>query len=59
LLHDSTAPQAMCKPYDFDSNLAIILEELMQTYELQRVDFVKMDIKGAEFAIFRDSLLAR
>jgi Methyltransferase FkbM domain len=49
----------MCKPYDFDSNLAIILEELMQTYELQRVDFVKMDIKGAEFAIFRDSLLAR
>jgi FkbM family methyltransferase len=56
LRHDSAALQAMCKPYDFDSSLAITIEELMQTYEFQRVDFVKMDIEGAEFDIFRDSV---
>lgn len=56
LRHDSAALHAMCDPYDFDSNLAITVEELMDTYELRHVDFLKMDIEGAEFAIFRDSV---
>ena len=54
--HDSTALHAMCDPFDFDSNLAITIEELMEIYGIQRVDFLKMDIEGAEFAIFRDSV---
>jgi len=56
LRHDSAALRAMCDPYDFDSNLAITVEELMKTYGLQHIDFLKMDIEGAEFAIFRDSV---
>jgi FkbM family methyltransferase len=54
--HDSFALHAMCEPYGFDPSLAITIEELMQTYSLQHVDFVKMDIEGAEFDIFRDSV---
>ena len=54
--HDSAALRAICDPYDFDSNLAITVEELMKTYGLQHVDFLKMDIEGAEFDIFRDSV---
>jgi FkbM family methyltransferase len=53
--HDSAALHAMCDPYNFDSNLAITVEELMKTYGMEHVDFLKMDIEGAEFAIFRDS----
>jgi FkbM family methyltransferase len=54
--HDSAALHAMCDPYDFDTNLAITVDELMKTYGVQHVDFLKMDIEGAEFAIFRDSV---
>jgi FkbM family methyltransferase len=54
--HDSAALHAMCDPYDFDTNLAITVEELMKTYGLHHVDFLKMDIEGAEFSIFRDSV---
>jgi hypothetical protein len=46
----------MCDPYNFDASLAITVEELMKTYGIQHVDFLKMDIEGAEFAIFRDSV---
>lgn len=56
LRHDSAALHAMCDPYDFDSNLAITVDELMKTYGIHHVDFLKMDIEGAEFAIFRDSV---
>jgi len=56
LRHDSAALHAMCDPYHFDANLAITVEELMKTYDIQHVDFLKMDIEGAEFAIFRDSV---
>jgi len=56
LRHDSAALHAMCDPYRFDANLAITVEELMRTYGIKHVDFLKMDIEGAEFAIFRDSM---
>jgi FkbM family methyltransferase len=54
--HDSAALHATCDPYQFDTSLAITVEELMQTYGLQHIDFLKMDIEGAEFNIFRDSV---
>jgi FkbM family methyltransferase len=56
LRHDSGALHAMCDPYPFDTSLAITVEELMKTYGIEHVDFLKMDIEGAEFAIFRDSV---
>jgi len=56
LRHDPEALSVMCDPYDFDSNLAITVEEAMKTYELHHIDFLKMDIEGAEFDIFRDSV---
>jgi FkbM family methyltransferase len=54
--HDSAALHAMCDPYGFDTNLVITVQELTDTYGLKHIDFLKMDIEGAEFAIFRDSL---
>jgi len=54
--HDSAALHAMCDLYGFDSNLAITIEELMKIYDVRHVDFLKMDIEGAEFTIFRDSV---
>jgi FkbM family methyltransferase len=56
LRHDSAALHAMCDAYGFDTSLAITVEELMKTYHIQHVDFLKMDIEGAEFDIFRDSV---
>lgn len=53
---DPAVLQAMCAPNGFDSTLAITVEELMNTYDLSHIDFLKMDIEGAEFGIFRDSL---
>jgi hypothetical protein len=55
LRHDLVALRAACAPFGFDSSLAITVEELMKTYGVQHIDFLKMDIEGAEFAIFRDS----
>jgi FkbM family methyltransferase len=54
--HDSAALHAMCDPFEFDTNLAITVEELMSLYGIKHVDFLKMDIEGAEFGIFRDSV---
>jgi hypothetical protein len=45
----------MCDLYSFDVNHAITVSELMQIYPLDHIDFLKMDIEGAEFSIFRDS----
>jgi FkbM family methyltransferase len=56
LRHDTAALHALCDPYNFDVKLAITIEELMSLYGFQHVDFVKMDIEGAEFDIFRDSV---
>jgi FkbM family methyltransferase len=56
LRHDPAALDAMCVPYGFDANLAITVEELIQLYGLKHIDFLKMDIEGAEFDIFRDSV---
>jgi FkbM family methyltransferase len=53
--HDPAALHAMCDKYGFDINLAISVSELMGLYGLHHIDFLKMDIEGAEFAIFRDS----
>jgi FkbM family methyltransferase len=55
LRHNSAALHAMCAPYGFDAGLAITVEELMNIYGLQHIDFLKMDVEGAEFGIFRDS----
>jgi FkbM family methyltransferase len=54
--HDSAALHAMCDLYDFDVNLAITIQELRDIYDLKTIDFLKMDIEGAEFNIFRDSV---
>ena len=56
LRHDSAALHAMCDPYDFDPKQAITVSELMATYGIEHVNFLKMDIEGAEFSIFRDSV---
>jgi FkbM family methyltransferase len=55
LRHDPAALHAMCDPFGFDISLAITVDELMKTYGLHHIDFLKMDIEGAEFDIFRDS----
>jgi FkbM family methyltransferase len=55
LRQNSAALHALYDQYGFDCNLAITVEELMNTYALQHVDFLKMDVEGAEFNIFRDS----
>ncbi|MGH9596218.1 MAG: FkbM family methyltransferase [Edaphobacter sp.] len=55
LRHDPAALHAMCDPFGFDISLAITVDELMKTYGLHHIDFLKMDIEGAEFGIFRDS----
>ena len=52
---DAVALHEMCDPYGFDVELAITVGELMDRYGLQHVDFLKMDIEGAEFAIFGDA----
>jgi len=54
---DPAALHIMCDPYGFDANQAITVKEVMETYGLRHIDFLKMDIEGAEFAIFRDSAL--
>ena len=46
---------AMCDPYNLDVTTAATVEEVMDRFDLQHVNFLKMDIEGAEFAIFRDS----
>jgi FkbM family methyltransferase len=53
--HDATALRAMCDRFGFDINLAISVSELMEKHDLQHIDFLKMDIEGAEFGIFRDT----
>jgi FkbM family methyltransferase len=53
--HDPAALSAMCDPYNLDASTATTVEEVMDKFDLQRVDFLKMDIEGAEFAIFGDS----
>ncbi|MEO6805463.1 MAG: FkbM family methyltransferase [Edaphobacter sp.] len=53
--HDPAALHAMCDPFGFDTSLAITVDELMKSYGLHHIDFLKMDIEGAEFDIFRDS----
>jgi SAM-dependent methyltransferase len=53
--HNQAALHAMCDPYDFDVRLAATVEEVMDAHDLRRINFLKMDIEGAEFDIFRDS----
>jgi FkbM family methyltransferase len=55
LRHDPTALHAMCDMYGFDTNLAISMSELMDLYGLDHIDFLKMDIEGAEFGMFHDT----
>lgn len=52
--HDATALHEMCDKYGFDVNLAVSVGELMERHGLKHIDFLKMDIEGAEFAIFHD-----
>jgi FkbM family methyltransferase len=54
--HSAEALAAICAHYRFDISLAISIEELLQRYSLQHIDFLKLDIEGAEFGIFRDDL---
>lgn len=53
--HDAAALHEMCDKYGFDVNLAVSVSELIERHGLEHVDFLKMDIEGAEFAIFRDA----
>lgn len=54
--HDAEQLRALCEPYGFDPSLAATVEEVMDAHHLDRIDFLKMDIEGAEFLIFRDSI---
>ncbi len=54
LRHDYATLHALCEPYGFDASQALTVDELAETYHLEHIDFLKMDIEGAEFAIFRD-----
>ena len=54
--HDPAALHAMCDPYALDVDTAVTIEEIMDEFAMAKVDFLKMDIEGAEFAIFHDSL---
>lgn len=53
--HDAEQLRSLCEPYGFDPSLAATVEEVMDDHHLDRIDFLKMDIEGAEFGIFRDS----
>jgi FkbM family methyltransferase len=53
--NDPAALSAMCDPYKLDAATATTVLEVMDRCDLEHVDFLKMDIEGAEFAIFRDS----
>jgi FkbM family methyltransferase len=55
LRHNPQLLHEMCDPHGLDIHLAITIEEVMDRFDMQKVDFVKMDIEGAEYAIFRDS----
>jgi len=55
LRHNPELLHAMCDPHGLDINLAVTVEEVMDRFDMQKVDFLKMDIEGAEYAIFRDS----
>jgi len=55
LRHNPELLHEMCDPHGLDINLAVTVEEMMDRCDLQKVDFLKMDIEGAEYAIFRDS----
>lgn len=54
--HDAERLRALCEPYNFDPSLAATVEEVMDAHHLDRIDFLKMDVEGAEFLIFRDSI---
>ena len=54
--HDAAQLRALCEPYGFDPSLAATVEEVIDAHHLERIDFLKMDIEGAEFLIFRDSI---
>ena len=56
MIEDPAALHALCARFDFDPSLATTVEDLMDAHALQHVDFVKMDIEGAEFPILRDSV---
>jgi FkbM family methyltransferase len=53
--HDAEQLRDLCEPYGFDPSLAATVGEVMDAHRLDRIDFLKMDIEGAEFRIFRDS----
>ena len=55
LRHNPKLLHEMCDPHGLDINLAVTVKEIMDRCDLQKVDFLKMDIEGAEYAIFRDS----
>lgn len=55
LRKDAAALSALCERFHFDANLVISVGELMEKYDLQHIDFLKMDIEGAEFEMFRDA----
>jgi hypothetical protein len=54
--HDPALLKAMCDPWELDATTATTIGEVMDKYGLEHVNFLKMDIEGAEFAIFADSL---
>jgi SAM-dependent methyltransferase len=47
--------EAVCVPYGFDPARAATMREVLDAHQLDHVDFMKVDIEGAEFDIFRDS----
>jgi FkbM family methyltransferase len=46
---------ALCDAFAFDVDTAATIEQIMDRNHLERVDLLKMDIEGAEFAIFEQA----
>ena len=52
ILNDHHKLQEICTKYNVDPSLATTVDQIMSQHDMDRVDFLKMDIEGAEFAIF-------
>jgi FkbM family methyltransferase len=44
----------LCDPYGFDPATVATIPEILQANQIDHVDFMKMDIEGAEFGIFAE-----
>ncbi len=53
--NDPQRLHALCDAYGFDVLTAVTISQLMERNGILHVDFLKMDIEGAEFSIFSEA----